>query len=169
MPEKMVPDSQMCHMTGLDDAEKGCWHAFFQASTRLMKTLSDRLMDEHGLALLDVLLLDLLAKSDGGSARMSDLAEAFTLKPSRMTRQVQRLESHGLVCRRPSSTDGRGVRAGITLKGRARVASAITTYARVIRTYYVNPMTRQQLIALGDGCRRVSAPLGVAAHSLGRT
>lgn len=162
MPEKMVPDSQMCHLTGLDDAEKGCWHAFYQASTSLLGRLSSRLVDEHGLALYEFLLLYLLAKSDGGSARMSDLAEVFTLKPSRMTRQVQRLESQGLVCRGPSSTDGRGVRASITLKGRARAESAITTYAQVVRTYYVNPMTRQQLIALGDGCRRISAPLGVA-------
>lgn len=162
MPEEMVPDSQMCQATGLDAAEKGCWHALFQASNHLLDKLSGRLMDQHGLALLDLLLLDLLAKSDDGSARMSDVAEAFMLIPSRVTRQVQRLESQGLVNRGPSSADRRGVRANITLRGRARAQSAITTYAELIRTHYLDSMTRQQLIALGDGCRRISAPLEVA-------
>lgn len=154
----MVPDSQMCQVTGLNDAEKGCWHAFFQAS-RLLDKLSDLLKEWHGLALFDFLVLDLLAKSDKGSARMSDLAEAFMLIPSRVTWQIRRLESQGLVRRDPSPIDRRGVRASITREGRTRAEAATTTYANGIRKHYLDQMTRQQLIALGDGCRRISAPL----------
>ena len=161
MDAPLALDSAMCHETGLDDAEKRCWHQFFHSSTRLLDTLSNLLVEAHGLTLFDVLMLDLLAKSDSGSARMSDLADAFMLIPSRVTWQIRRLESAGLVQRSRSRGDRRGVHASITPEGRARARSAMTTYAQEIRTHYLDRMSRQQMIALGDGCRRISAPLEV--------
>jgi DNA-binding MarR family transcriptional regulator len=114
-------------------------------------------MDAHGFTLFDVLLLDLLAKSDSGSARMRDLADAFVLAPSRVTQQIRRLQSQGLVSRSPDPDDRRGVIASITNQGRSRLGPAIKTYAQGIRTHYLNQMSRQQMIALGDSCHRISA------------
>jgi DNA-binding MarR family transcriptional regulator len=121
-----------------------------------MATLTDSLMDAHGLTLFDVLLLDLLAKSDSGSVRMRDVSDAFVMAPSRVTQQIRRLQTQGLVSRSPDPGDRRGVLASITNQGRSRLGPAIDTYAQGIRTHYVNQMSRQQMIALGDSCQRVS-------------
>lgn len=159
MKEVIDLESPMCLVSGLDDVEKNSWHQFFHSYTCLRDSLCDKLMATHRLTLFDVLVLDLLAKSDGGSARMSDLAHAFTLIPSRMTGLIHRLESQGLVRRSPSPGDRRSVLACIIREGRARLRPAITTYAQTIRTQYLDQMTRQQMISLGDSCRRINAPL----------
>ena len=146
-PTSLFPD--------VDAAETRCWQQFFTSSSRLMTTLTNSLMDAHGLTLFDVLLLDLLAKSDSGGARMRDLADTFVLAPSRVTQQIRRLQNQGLVSRSPDPDDRRGVIASITTQGRSRLGPAIKTYAQGVRTHYINQMSRQQMIALGDSCHRV--------------
>lgn len=158
MKGQIDPEPPTRHLAELEDAEIRCWQQFFASSTSLLATLNSSLVDAHGLTLFDVLLLDLLAKSDFGSARMSDLADALVMAPSRATQHIRRLESQGLVSRGPDPGDRRGVLASITTTGRTRLGPAIRTYAQGIRTHYVNQMSRQQAIALGDSCRRVSTP-----------
>lgn len=145
-----------CHVLEADEAEIRCWQQFFTSSTRLLATLNNNVMDAHGLTLFDVLLLDYLAKSDFGSARMRDIADAFAMMPSRVTQQIRRLQSQGLVSRSPDPGDRRGVLATITTRGRSRLGPALKTYARGIRAHYLNHMSREQVIALGDSCHRIS-------------
>ncbi|MED5815119.1 MarR family transcriptional regulator [Mycolicibacterium sp. 050232] len=149
------PELALCSLPEVTEAEIQCWRQFFDASTGMLAAFNDSLMAAHGLRLFDVLMLDMLAKSDNGSARMSDLANAFMMTSSRATEQVRRLKSQGLVHRTPDPNDRRGVLATITPAGRARLGPALFTYARNIRAHYLNQMSRQQMIALGDSCRRV--------------
>lgn len=90
---------------------------------------------------------------------MRDLSHAAVLRPSRLTEQVSRLESRGLVRRTPSAKDGRGVVTTITRDGLAVVRPAAKTYTREIRTHYFDSMTRQQMISLGDSCRWIGDAL----------
>jgi DNA-binding MarR family transcriptional regulator len=141
---------------GLEDVEQQCWQQFIDSSSRIFDTLHRTLMTEHNLGLYDVLLLGILAKSDDGSARMGDLAEALVLIPSRVTQQTHRLEAQGLLRRTASKDDRRGVSATITRAGRARLRPALTTYARIVRAQFLDPLSRQQMSAVGDSCRRIS-------------
>lgn len=138
----------------LDADECTCVHQFVDSSSRLLAALNDSLVHAHGLTLFEVLVLDRLARSETGSARMRDLAEAFALAPSRVTSLIGRLEAQALVVRRPHPTDRRAVLGHITAAGRQRYAPAAVTYARGIRAYYLDQLSRQQVIALGDVCRR---------------
>lgn len=146
------------HLPGLDDLEQSCWQQFLMSSMGLLAELNSRLVDQHGLTLFEVELLSVLDKSETWSARMSDLAAALGVLRSRVTWQIRRLEVQGLVSRRPCQDDRRGVLARITPAGRVRVRSALRTYAEQIRALYLAPMTRQQMIALGDSCRQISDP-----------
>jgi len=143
----------------LDEAEHWAFVQFLEASTQLHEELNKMLLETHKLSLFDVLLLDLLAKSEGGSARMGELAENLVLLLSRVSQQVGRLESQGLVRRSASRSDRRGVIATITRDGEARLKRAMRTYALAVRAYYLNPLSRQQMTALGDSCRRISTGL----------
>ena len=116
-----------------------------------------RLADEHKLSLADVRLLDVLDRS--GSARMGDLADVLVSLPSRVTRQIRRLEANGLVQRTASPEDGRGVLATITDSGRDAVRQAMVTYAHAVRVHFLDQLTRTQLAAMGDNCRRIGSAL----------
>lgn len=99
---------------------------------------------------------------------MGDLAHAMALSPSRLTELMRRLESQGWVRRSRSRRDGRGVLASITREGRAQMRPAARTYAQAVRTYYLAQLSRPQMIALGDSCRRINVPLKASAKSKSR-
>lgn len=146
-------------MPGLDIAEQRSWENFLDAALRVYGTLNRSLAEQHKLTLVDVRLLEILDKSGTGSARMGDLAEQLLSLPSRVTRQIRRLEQAGLVQREASPEDGRGVLASITDRGRATVAEAMVTYAEGVRKHFLGPLTRPQMSAVGENCRRVTTAL----------
>lgn len=146
-------------MPGLDNTEQRSWRNFVDASVRMYATLNRALSERHNLSLGDVMLLEILHDSESGSARMRDLARSIAVKPSRLTHQIRRLEGAGLVRRKRISTDGRGVMAAITSRGRTVLAAAMVTYSAVVRVIYLEPLSRPQMSGLGENCRRISAAL----------
>ena len=144
-------------MPGLDVAEQRAWEHFLDAALIVYSTLNRTLSESHKLSLVDVRLLEILDTSQTGSARMGDLAEQLLSLPSRVTRQIRRLEEAGLVRREASPEDGRGVLASITDQGREAVSVALVTYSNAVRERFVRPLTRQQLTAIGENCRRLRA------------
>ena len=146
-------------MPGLNIAEQRSWDNFLEAALRVYGTLNKLLNERHGLSLLDVRLLDILDRSETGAARMGELAGQLQSLPSRVTRQIHRLERLGLVRRQASPHDGRGVLAGITDVGRTAIAEATFTYAEAVRQRFLLPLTRSQISSLGENCRRISSAL----------
>ena len=144
---------------GLDIAEQRAWQNFLDAALRMYATVDRALVEEHRLTLNDVRMLDLLARSPGAAARMGDLAEALTSSPSRVTHQIRRLEKQGLVGRGASPGDGRGVLASITPEGREALGAAMKSYGAAVRTHFLDNLTRPQISAMGENCRRISAGL----------
>jgi len=161
----MIAGRTASEMPGLDIAEQRSWQHFLDAALRLYGTLNRGLMDEHKLTLIDVRLLEILDHSSTGSARMGDLAEQLMALPSRVTRQIRRLETAGLVRREASRVDGRGVLASITEEGRQVVDEAMLTYAKGVRESFLGPLSRPQMAAMGESCRRISASLKGAGSS----
>ena len=157
--EGMIAGRTAGDMPGLDIAEQRSWQHFLDSALRLTATLNRGLTEEHKLTLVDVRLLDLLDKSVSGSARMGDLADALMSLPSRVTRQIRRLESQGLVRRAASPDDGRGVVANITDEGRAVVKQAMVTYGQHVRMHFLGQLSRPQMAAMGENCRRISVAL----------
>jgi DNA-binding MarR family transcriptional regulator len=160
--EGLIAGRTASDMPGLDIAELRSWQNFLEAALRLSATLNRGLVEVHKLTLVDVRLLDMLAKSSTGSARMGDLAEGLMSLPSRITRQIRRLENQGLVRRQASPDDGRGVLATITDEGRSVVKQALVTYGQGVRMHFLGQLSRPQVAAMGENCRRINAALKVA-------
>jgi DNA-binding MarR family transcriptional regulator len=74
------------------------------------------------------------------------------------------------VRREASPDDGRGVLASITDLGREVVEDAMLTYARGVRDNFLTPLSRPQMAAMGENCRRISAALknGGSSTRVGR-
>jgi DNA-binding MarR family transcriptional regulator len=157
--EGMIAGRTASDMPGLDIAEQRSWQHFLDSALRLYATLNRGLTEAHKLSLVDVRLLDILDKSPTGSARMGDLADALTSLPSRVTRQIRRLEAQGLVRRTASPDDGRGVLATITDEGREVAQKAMVTYSQAVRTHFLTQLSRPQMAAMGENCRRISTAL----------
>lgn len=155
----MIAGRTASDMPGLDIAEQRSWQNYLDSALRLYATLNRSLVDIHHLSLNDVRLLDKLDRSPTGSARMGDLADALMSLPSRVTRQIRRLEMQNLVSRGASPDDGRGVLASITEEGRAAVRLAMVTYGDGVRAHFLGRLTRPQVAALGENCRRISVAL----------
>jgi DNA-binding MarR family transcriptional regulator len=157
--EGIIAGRTASDMPGLDIAEQRSWQNFLDSALRLYATLNRSLVDAHHLTLNDVRLLDMLDKSATGSARMGDLADGLMSLPSRVTRQIRRLETQGLVRRGASPDDGRGVLATITDDGRVAVREAMLTYGQGVREHFLGRLSRPQIAAMGENCRRISVAL----------
>lgn len=157
---------QRRHNLGLDDVEARAWAQFESAAVALHGLVNRTLMQLHQLSLADVQVLAYL-KSRGPS-QMGALAELLMVTPSALTQQTQRLERRRLVRRNASSDDGRRVMATITREGVKLITAALETYARLVRTHFLDELSRPQMIALGDGCRRISARLKAIDSALGQ-
>ena len=79
--------------------------------------------------------------------------------PSRVTRQIHRLERQNLVRRCSTPEDGRGVLATITDDGRALLRQAMSTYGDGVRNHFLSRLSRPQTAAMGENCRRVGVAL----------
>lgn len=168
--EGTIAERSATGMPGLAPAEQKSWQTFLDAALRVYSALNRQLSETHDLLLVDVRVLEMLDSSADGSARMGDLSEALASLPSRLTRQVRRLEAAGLVRRGTRQEDRRVVLAIITDDGRAALQRALLTYAQGVRAHFVGPLSRPQLSALGENCQRISAALRASdpAATLGR-
>ncbi len=84
----------------------------------------DAILRPHGLTFARYEALVLLTFSSRGSLPLGKMGERLQVHPTSVTSIVRRLESDGLVVRRPHPDDGRGVLAEITPAGRAAVEGA---------------------------------------------
>ncbi|MGE2689796.1 MarR family winged helix-turn-helix transcriptional regulator [Mycolicibacterium pulveris] len=141
-----------------DDALRS-WERFREAASLLYQKIDTALTTKHHLTVPDLRILHRLHTDPHGCVRMGALAETLLLAPSRATWQVRRLEERGLVQRGRRREDKRIVIVGITRKGEEHLLPALRTYSALVRRYYLDPLTREQMIALGDSTRRVSDAL----------
>lgn len=143
----------------VSDEEWQHWGRFGEAADLLYREINAALVARHRLAVPDVHLLALLNEDSRRRIRMGALADALVLAPSRVTWRVQRLEVRGLVRRFRSRDDKRGIAVGITRQGQDYLRPALCTYGMLVRQFYLAPLEREQMTALGDSARRVAEAL----------
>lgn len=78
----------------------------------------DAILRPYGLTFARYEALVLLVFSQDGALSLRKMGERLMVHPTSVTNAVDRLETQGLVVRRPNPNDGRGVLAEITDKGR---------------------------------------------------
>lgn len=144
-------------LPGFDEVEHLGWHHFQDAGFRLYESVNRALTRRHRLTLVDVQLLEHLRHR--GPSCMGDLADVLMVVPSRLTQQAVRLELRGLIARHASTIDGRRVMAVLTREGDAQLHAALNTYGRLVRGLFLNQLTRQEITAVGDSCRRIGDAL----------
>jgi DNA-binding MarR family transcriptional regulator len=120
-----------------------------------MRRLTIDLERETGLTLADFDVLAQLSLA-GGELRMTELAARALISRSGMTRRVVRLADEGLVRRRTSGADGRGVVVALTDAGVARFTETAPVHLRGVSELFLAKLDDQDLAALKSALDKVS-------------
>lgn len=139
----------------LDDGEMRAWRAYVIGSELLRKQLNRELQEQHGLALADYEVLVRLSECEGGRMRMAQLAGEVASSKSRLSHQIARMETTGLVQRVECGDDARGVFAEITAAGRARLNETAPTHVSGVRAHLIDLLGPQDQKALAEIFERV--------------
>jgi DNA-binding MarR family transcriptional regulator len=113
-----------------DPAKLAEWEALKRTYDVVVQKLEAALLEERDLPLAWYQVLETL-RVHRGRMRATELAEEAVVKPSTLSRQLDRLEDEGLIERDRPEADRRIVVVRITSEGRDVLRRATTTYARV--------------------------------------
>ncbi|HEY0952989.1 MarR family winged helix-turn-helix transcriptional regulator [Nocardioides sp.] len=147
----------------LDDTEQRSWRALIMGMTLLLDRLDDELRRACDLSLVEYEILVRLSEAEGRQMRMAQLADALAHSRSRVTHTVARMEHAGLVVRRSSPDDGRGVVATMTDEGLDLLERMAPLHVEGVRAHLVDLVSREDFAAVGRVMNAVSDHL-VAAH-----
>ncbi|HMS62499.1 MAG TPA: MarR family transcriptional regulator [Solirubrobacteraceae bacterium] len=142
----------------LTDRELHAWRGMLRVHASLTKALDADLEAEHGLPLSSYEVLLHLANADDERMRMSDLAHSVILSRSGLTRLVDRMEREGLLARESCPSDARGAFARLTDVGRGKLDAARRTHLSGVRERFLDRLTPDELVVLGDCWSRVLPP-----------
>jgi DNA-binding MarR family transcriptional regulator len=98
----------MTKVEPLSPAEEALWRAIMRIVQVLPRHLDSDLIHGAGVSASEYTTIMHLSEAPNRELRMSDLASATGLSPSRTTRLVDDLQSRSLVTKVASSTDARG-------------------------------------------------------------
>lgn len=133
----------------LSDEQQQVWRAFIAVQALLPASLDAQLQQEAGMSHSSYIVLALLSEAPDRSLRMSQLAEAVTMSPSRVSHTVARLEDRGLLRRERASDDGRGNRAILTDRGLEVLVAAAPGHASTVKGLVFGGLTPEQVGQLG--------------------
>lgn len=134
----------------LDETEQAVWRRYISVMRLLPDRLNASLVRGHGLTLIDYEVLARLSEAPLRRIRMTELAEGALLSKSRLSHQISRMEKDGLVRREPCETDGRGFFAVLTDQGWDKLLAAVPSHVADVRETFVTPLSREQLVELGE-------------------
>lgn len=138
----------------LEPEQLTTYFALMEAVSLLHHAVEQQLQAEGDLSYVQFQLLARLANSEG-QLTMTELADGVVYSRSGLTHQAGLLEKAGLVTRGPSPEDQRATLITITTAGRALVDKVLPGHIQVARRLLFDPLSDQDLHALGDIMTRV--------------
>jgi DNA-binding MarR family transcriptional regulator len=130
----------------LSDDQQRVWRGYVTMVGRLQAVMNQQLRRDSGLSLTDYDVLVELAER--GPSRMFQLADALVWEQSRLSHQLRRMRSRGLVTSHGGGGDGRGVTVELTEAGRAALRAAAPGHVELVRRVVFDGLTAAQLNVL---------------------
>ncbi len=153
-----MPTEGRPHAAALDQAETSAWLGFLRTHAALVRELDAEMQGAHGISLTQYEVLLLLARSDDGALRMTDLADGALLSLSGLSRLVDRLTIMGLVERAQCPTDRRGALACLTAQGHERFREARGTHLEGVHRLFIDRLPDGGVVALGAAWEALEGP-----------
>ena len=143
----------------MDERELRAWRDLLVVGSMVDRLVEQQLKDEAGLSHAQYEVLARLSEAPDGELRMTELAGVAVTSKSGLTYQVGQLEKAGLVRRRSCESDVRGVVAGLTDAGWAKLRETAPGHAARVRELFVDGLDRDRFTGLADGLAALAAHL----------
>lgn len=142
----------------LDAREQQLWRGYLTMTGRLQAAMNRQLQQECGLSLADYDVLVALDETPG--CRMTDLGRRLGWEQSRVSHQLHRMRTRGLVYRHSAEDDRRSAVVELTEQGRTALATAAPAHVELVRTVVFEGMTAAQFGAVDQWVTGVLGRLG---------
>ncbi|MFJ1768199.1 MarR family winged helix-turn-helix transcriptional regulator [Amycolatopsis sp. NPDC088138] len=143
----------------LDEREARLWQAY-RALTRDLQRAFDRQLDrDGGVSGADYALLVPLSEAPDGVVRMRELGRAVGWDRSRLSHQVRRMETRGLVTREDCADDARGLMVRLTPSGRTAIEAAAPEHVATVRRYFFDQLSEAEQATLTQLFERLAGKL----------
>jgi DNA-binding MarR family transcriptional regulator len=149
----------------LTPVQQDAWNSYQRMRTRLTERLNRELARETGLSEADFEILIALIESPDETVRALALRCGLEWEKSRLSHQLRRMETRGLVRRETCAEDNRSTVIRVTDAGRRLAAEAKQWHEQAVRSFVCDALTPDQLHALGCIAEAVLARLDEPPHS----
>ena len=140
----------------LTEDEMLLWASLGRVVHALPRVLEDDMSRATGLSMTDFATLLVLDQAPDRRLRMSELANATGLTPSRITRVVDALRAHGLVDKERHGADARGNVAVLTADGLARLEAAQPAHLAIARRRVLEHVPADLVPALAAALKTIT-------------
>ena len=137
--------------------EQRVWRNYLTMTARLQSAMSRQLQADCGLSLADYDVL--VAVHEQRGCRIAELGERLGWEQSRLSHQLSRMRTRGLVVRSGAADDRRAATVDLTDDGRAALTSAAPGHAELVRNVVFEGASAAQLRALDGWTSQVLARL----------
>lgn len=142
----------------LTEEEQRAWRAYIRLAQLLTRQL-DRDLHPFELSTHDYEILVELSEAPGQRLRMTELADRTAQSRSRLSHQINRMETKGLVSREGCAGDKRGTFAVLTEVGTATIKRVAPSHVASVREHFIDRLAAGDLAALADILQPVLARL----------
>jgi DNA-binding MarR family transcriptional regulator len=153
----------MPRSTELSDEDWGLWRDFVAMHRHLARELDRQLQRDAAISQADFSVLLVLSEAPEGKLRTGELAELLAWEKSRVSHQVSRMETRGLLERTECDTDARGTWVGLTNEGRRTLAGSMREHAEAIRGLFFDNLQHGERAAVAGVSTRIIEHLNPAA------
>jgi DNA-binding MarR family transcriptional regulator len=139
----------------LEPEEDRAWRAWLAMTERLRSQISRDLLMDSGLSDADYMVLVHISESEDHRIRLTDLAARLDWSKSRLSHQLDRMQSRGLVRREDCPSDARGTFAVLGPCGEAEIKQAAPKHVDSVRRHLIDVLDADQVRQLADIAERI--------------
>jgi len=140
----------MAQRIWLSATQQRTWLNYMQVYHRLEYEMNRQLQADFGVSLADYTVMNALSGEPGRRLQSSRLATRIGWERSRLSHQLRRMETRGLVERIASKTDGRATDAKLTPRGWRLLRSAAPKHVAWVRTLFFSDLDDDSADKLAD-------------------
>ena len=135
------------------------WREYYRAGRELTHAFDRRLQGDAGISHPEYLVMLTLWNADHRKLRTGELADELAWEKSRVSHQVTRMVTRGLLERTECETDARGVWVGLTAEGSRTLLAATRDHTEAIRAWFFDVLTDDEKQVIQAASERIRAKL----------